>query len=260
MSSLKASYSKRIFRPGIRYINPNISYTDTLSLTEGNPQLNPEITHQLELGYNNFRGKYKGSYYIFAKQTYDLIESNVRLSGNNSITSYDNIGENLSVGFNYYGSIKIGDANLRAGFNLYTYQTTSDDLGRVLFNWNLGGNYDIGKGYKAETFGFFRAPNQTSQGYVPTFSMLSFGFKKDFNNKKGSIGLRFVEPFKKYKSFETQLEGDDFYIYSNRNTVFRSIGISFKYTFGELKFDVIKDRTNIRNDDIKDGGDGNGEF
>ena len=260
MSSLKASYSKRIFRPGIRYINPNISYTDTLSLTEGNPQLSPEITHQLELGYNNFRGKYKGSYYIFAKQTYDLIESNVRLSGNNSITSYDNIGENLSVGFNYYGSIKIGDANLRAGFNLYTYQTTSDDLGRVLFNWNLGGNFDIGKGYKAETFGFFRAPNQTSQGYVPTFSMLSFGFKKDFNNKKGSIGLRFVEPFKKYKSFETQLEGDDFYIYSNRNTVFRSIGVSFKYTFGELKFDVIKDRTNIRNDDIKDGGDGNGEF
>ena len=260
MRSLKASYSKRIYRPGMRYINPNVSYTDTLTLTEGNPQLKPEITHQLEIGYNSFAGKYKGSYYIFAKQTYDLIESNVRLSGNNSITSYDNIGENLSVGFNYYGSIKAGDANLRAGFNLYTYQTTSDDLGRVLFNWNMGGNYDMGKGYKAETFGFFRPPNQTVQGYIPGFSMFSFGFKKDFNNKKGSIGLRFVEPFKKYKSFETELEGDDFYIYSNRNTVFRSIGISFKYTFGELKFDVIKDRTNIRNDDIKDGGGGSGEF
>jgi hypothetical protein len=244
----------------MRYINPNVSYTDTLTLTEGNPQLKPEITHQLEMGYNSFAGKYKGSYYIFAKQTYDLIESNVRLLGNNSITSYDNIGENLSIGFNYYGSIKVGDANLRAGFNLYTYQTTSDDLGRVLFNWNMGGNYDMGKGYKAETFGFFRPPNQTAQGYVPGFSMFSFGFKKDFNNNKGSIGLRFVEPFKKYKSFETELEGDDFYIYSNRNTVFRSIGISFKYTFGELKFDVIKDRTNIRNDDIKDGGGGSGEF
>ena len=260
MRSLKASYSKRIYRPGMRYINPNVSYTDTLTLTEGNPLLKPEITHQLELGYNSFAGKYKGSYYIFAKQTFDLIESNVRLSGNNSITSYENIGENLSVGFNYYGSVKIGQANLRAGFNLYTYQTTSDNLGRVLFNWNMGGNYDMGKGYKAETFGFFRPPNQTAQGYVPGFSMFSFGFKKDLNNKKGSIGLRFVEPFKKYKSFETELEGDDFYIYSNRNTVFRSIGISFKYTFGELKFDVIKDRTNIRNDDIKDGGGGNGEF
>jgi hypothetical protein len=119
----------------------------------------------------------------------------------------------------------------------------------------MGGNYDIGKGYKAETFGFFRQPNQTAQGYVPGFSMFSFGFKKEFNNKKGSVGLRFIEPFKKYKSFETELQGDDFYLYSNRNTVFRSIGISFKYTFGELRFDAIKNRTNIRNDDIKQGGD-----
>jgi hypothetical protein len=94
---------------------------------------------------------------------------------------------------------------------------------------------------------------------VPGFSMFSFGFKKEFNNKKGSVGLRFIEPFKKYKSFETELQGDDFYLYSNRNTVFRSIGISFKYTFGELRFDAIKNRTNIRNDDIKQGGD-SGEF
>ena len=57
MRSLKASYSKRIYRPGMRYINPNISYTDTLTLTEGNPQLKPEITHQLELGYNSFARK-----------------------------------------------------------------------------------------------------------------------------------------------------------------------------------------------------------
>ena len=259
--SLKASYTKRIYRPGMRFINPNISLTDTLSLSEGNPLLKPEITHQLEVGYNSFARKYKGSYYLFAKQTYDLIESSVRLSNDTSITSYRNIGENLSVGFNYFGSISLGDASLRAGFNLYTYQTTSESLGRILINWNMGGNYDLGKGYKAETFGFFRPPNQTAQGFVPGFSLLSFGFKKEFNNNKGSLGLRFVEPFKKFKAFETELEGDNFYIYSNRNVVFRSIGISFKYTIGELKFNAIKDRTNIRNDDIKDGGGGgSGEF
>ena len=260
MKSIKASYSKRIFRPGMRYINPNSSYSDIYSQEEGNPQLSPELIHQLEVGYNSFARKYKGSYYLFAKQSYDLIESTVRLDGDTVITSYRNIGENLSIGVNYYGSITLGDANLRAGFNLYTYQTTSEDLGRILINWNMGGNYDLGKGYKVETFGFFRPPNQTAQGYVPGFSMFSVGFKKEFNNKRGSIGLRFIEPFKKFKSFETELEGDDFYVYSNRNVVFRSIGISFKYTFGQLKFDAIKDRNNINNDDLKDGGNGGGEF
>lgn len=261
MKSMKASYSKRIFRPGMRYINPNSSYTDIYTQEEGNPYLSPELIHQVEVGYNSFARKYKGSYYLFAKQSYDLIESNVRLNGDTVITSYRNIGENLSVGLNYYGSISLGDANLRAGFNLYTYQTTSEDLGRILINWNMGGNYDLGKGYKAETFGFFRPPNQTAQGYVPGFSMFSIGLKKDFSNKRGSLGLRFIEPFKKYKSFETNLEGDDFLVYSNRNVVFRSIGISFKYTFGELRFDAIKDRNNIKNDDIKDGGgDSGGQF
>ena len=49
--------------------------------------------------------------------------------------------------------------------------------------------------------------------------MFSFGFKKDFKNKKGSIGLRFVEPFKKYKSFETELEA----------TIFIFIAIEIRY-------------------------------
>ena len=260
MKSIKASYSKRIFRPGMRYINPNTSFTDVFAQQKGNPQLKPELIHQIEVGYNSFARKYKGSYYIFAKQSYDLIESIAELSQDTVITNYTNIGENLSLGFNYFGSITLGGASLRAGFNLYTYQTTSDDIGRILINWNMGGNYDFGKGYKAETFGFFRPPNQTSQGYVPGFSMFSVGVKKDFNNKRGSIGLRFIEPFKKFKSFETKLEGDDFLVYSNRNVVFRSIGISFKYTFGQLKFNAIKDRNNIKNDDIKEGGDGAGEF
>ena len=113
-----------------------------------------------------------------------------------------------------------------------------------------------------KTFGFFRKKNQTAQGYTPGFSMFSIGFKKELNNKKGSIGIRFIEPFKKYKSFETELQQEgDFYLYSNRNIVFRSIGVSFKYTFGELKFNAIKNRTNIKNDDMKsqDGG-GEGDF
>jgi len=56
------------------------------------------------------------------------------------------------------------------------------------------------------------------------------------------------------------IDGDGFYQYSNRNTEFRSIGVSFKYTFGNLKFNAIKDRTNIKNDDLIQGGNGDGEF
>lgn len=256
MSSIKASYSKRISRPGINYINTNTTPTDDFTREIGNPYLAPALSHNLELGYNNFAGKYKGSYYAFAKYSEDLIEPYVSLSGDTAITRYRNIGENTSVGINYFGSVKFGELSLRAGFNVYTFQTTADDIGNIQYNWNMGGNYDLGKGYKAETWGFFRSPTRTTQGYTPNFSMFSIGFKKEFNNKKGSIGLRLIDPFFDHKDFKSVLEGDNFYQYSNREVVFRSIGISFKYTFGEMKFKAVKDRTGISNDDLMEGGGG----
>lgn len=259
MSSIKASYSKRISRPGINYINTNTTPTDDFRREIGNPDLKPSLSHNLELGYNNFSGKYKGSYYLFTKYSVDLVEPFDSLNGDTSITTYRNIGENTSVGVNYYGSIKLGKLSLRAGFNLYTFQTTTEDIGDIQYNWNMGGNYDLGKGYKAETWGFFRSPTRTTQGYTPNFSMFSIGFKKEFKNKKGSIGLRFIDPFFEHKDFKSVLEGDDFYQYSNREVVFRSIGLSFKYTFGEMKFKAIKDKTGISNDDLMQGGDNSNE-
>ena len=90
--------------------------------------------------------------------------------------------------------------------------------------------------------------------------MFSIGAKKEFNNKKGSLGLRIIQPFKQFKSFETEINGDGFYTYSNNETLFRSIGISFKYTFGDMKFKAIKAKTNISNDDLIEGEGGEGNY
>lgn len=261
MSSIKASYSKRISRPGIHYINTNSKYTDDNSIEIGNPYLDHSTSHNVEVGYNNFKGKYKGSYFAFVQYSENLVEPRTSLLDTTTlatVTTYENLGKNTSVGLNYYGSVTLGDLSFRAGFNVFTFQTTAESIGAIQYNWNMGGNYDLGRGYKAETWGFFRSPTRTTQGFTPNFSMFSIGFKKDFKNKKGSIGLRFIEPFKQHKDFESELEGDDFYQYSNREVIFRSIGISFKYTFGEMKFKAIKQKTNISNDDLMEEGGGEG--
>ena len=260
LQSIKFSYSKRLSRPGIYYINTNSVTSDVLNVEKGNPYLKPSISHNLEVGYNNFSGKYKGSYYLFAKHSTNLIEPIVTMIGDTAITNFQNLSENNSVGINYYGSISFNNLDLRAGFNLYTFQTTRENIGRILYNWNTGGSYDLGKGYKIETWGFFRSPTATTQGYIPSFSMFSIGAKKEFNNKKGSLGLRIIQPFKQFKSFETEINGDGFYTYSNNETLFRSIGISFKYTFGEMKFKAIKAKTNISNDDLIEGEGGEGNY
>ena len=90
--------------------------------------------------------------------------------------------------------------------------------------------------------------------------MVSFGLKKEFNNKRGSIGIGLIEPWNKYKSFETELSGNNFNQQSNNQILFRSIQLNFKYKFGKLKFDPIKGKSTINNNDLKDGDGGGGEY
>ena len=55
--TLSLSYTKRLSRPYIWDLNPFINNTDSLNLSFGNPDLNPELTHVVELGYTAIKGK-----------------------------------------------------------------------------------------------------------------------------------------------------------------------------------------------------------
>ncbi|RMF20510.1 MAG: TonB-dependent receptor, partial [Bacteroidetes bacterium] len=74
-SSLKLSYNQRIQRPSLFYINPFTQQSDRNNLQEGNPQLQPEVTHQLELGYNTFVKGVVLSGALYFRHTDDIIES-----------------------------------------------------------------------------------------------------------------------------------------------------------------------------------------
>ena len=263
--SFKLSYNSRISRPSSSYINTNTNITNNKNITIGNPDLTPSTTKQLEFGYNSFGRKYQGSYYVYYKQSDDLIESFLRIQDDISVTTYENIGSSTRLGFNYYGSIRFNDLTLRAGFNLYNYEAednrfASENRTALLYNYNFGITLKLKNNWKAEGFGFARSPSQTLQGTSTSFSMMSFGIKKEFKNKRGSIGIRLVEPFAKNgdKVWTTDLSGDNFNQTSERTSKFTSIGISFKYTFGKLNFKSNSKRSKIKNDDVSE--DSNSEF
>ena len=260
--NIKLSYNSRISRPNSSYINTNTNITDRKNITIGNPNLTPATTRQVEFGYNNFGRKYQGSYYIYYKQNDDLIESILSVENDISTTTYENIGSSTTYGANYYGSIKFKNLTLRSGINLYRYQASdsefaSKDRSALLYSYNFGLSLKMRNNWKAEGFGFMRSPSQTLQGSSTSFSMMSFGIKKEFSNKRGSIGIRIVEPFAKNgeKIWTTELSGDNFYQISERTTVFTSIGISFKYTFGKLNFKSNNKRSKIKNDDVQEDND-----
>ena len=257
--SLKLSYNNRIRRPSSYYINPNIGRTDNKNRTIGNPDLLPAVSNQVEIGYNSFSRFFQSSYYFYLKNTKNIIESIVSIREGISETTFENIGENQKIGFNYYGSITLKSINLRGGFNIFQYSSNDIRFGNLktyLYNYNFGGTINLGNNYKFETWGWYSSPQQTIQGYSDSWSMMSFGVKKDFKNKRGSLGLRIVEPFLKNgeKIMRTDISGENFEQNSERIIAMRSVGVSFSYTFGKLNFKNKRVSSKIKNNDLMEGG------
>ena len=174
--SIKLSYNNRISRPSSRYVNPNTEYKDNKNLTIGNPDLTPSNTSQIELGYNSFGRKYQGSYYVFLKNSTDLIESILSVRNDTTFTEYQNIGNVFYYGFNYYGSLRFEKLTLRGGLNLYSYNAEDENFARVsrtafLYNYNFGVSIKIINNWKLEGNGWMRSPSQTLQGSSTNFGI-----------------------------------------------------------------------------------------
>jgi outer membrane receptor protein involved in Fe transport len=268
-STLKLSYSKRIQRPSLTYLNPFVNKANFQSQTEGNPTLAPEISQTVELNYNTFIGSSIINASVYYKHTADMIENiaasikDVNPSTADSIdvtrSTYRNVGVNNSWGASIFGSVNpIKAITLRGSVNAYTYNPTPYPLYEAAFTQT--GTYiqytafvsvsaDLGKGYIAEGFGFTNSPRRTIQGTSPTFSMYAFGAKKQIWNKKASIGVNTVTPFSKYKYFKQDISSPGFAQTSSTAFPFRSFGVTFSYNFGKVSF--ASDKKKINNDDIK---------
>lgn len=264
-SNLKASYSQRIQRPSLFYINPFTQLNDPNNIVFGNPTLDPEVVEQYELSYGTFVKGVSLNASVYYRKTTDVIESFVQIEPSSEVsnTSYLNIGVNNSVGVNIFTSVNVKDVgSFRVGFNIYTYNAESTidsiDLSRDAIVWstNVGANIDLPRDWKFDLFGFARSPNQTLQGQNPSFWIYGMGLRKEFN-KRFSLGVRAIEPFNKNKSFPSEIRGENFYQRSDFSIPFRSIGMSLSYNFGQLDFDSNRRtrRSKINNDDQK-GGEG----
>ncbi len=258
--SIKLSYTQRIQRPSLLYINPFINNTDFLNRVIGNPSLRPEIADQIELGYNtNFKGFtiFSAVYY---KRTTDIIEQILLLNNGISENTYLNIGSNNSVGLNLFTMKTIKKLTLRGGGNMFTYDAegtvNNQVLQRTSYEYNLffNGEYSFSGTIKADFFGFFKSPKRSVQGDNPAFSIYGMGIRKDFKNS--SLGLTLIEPHTPNKIFRSDVKGDNYTQTSSFSLPFRSIGINFRYKFGNVDFKERK--TKIKNNDLKLGDDQQG--
>jgi outer membrane receptor protein involved in Fe transport len=275
-NTLKASYTRRIQRPSLQFLNPNFRTINPLNITIGNPSLSPEYTNNYELAYSTTIKSTNLSIAAFARNTDNAIQS-VRDIINDTIrTTYQNIGKEDAYGFNLFANARIfkNKFTLNGSLDVY-YAMLSNNVSNPLYNatnqgwvaaYRASGAYKLPKEWSIQLFGFYRGRSVQLQGFQGGFGIYSLGLKKDFNNKKASLGFgidNFFTP-----SFYIKNELKSPVITQNSTTVLHnsSFKITFTYNFGGMAGpEKQKKKKAISNDDLKkendasnmEGGGGN---
>ncbi len=123
----------------------------------------------------------------------------------------------------------------------------------VQYNAFLMAEVDLKSGFIAQVFAIENSPRRTIQGTNPSFSLLGAGVRKQFLKKKASLGINTLEPFNKYKHFDTNISSPGFSQSSTFAFPFRSVGITFSYSFGKTTFSNPQQKKGVNNDDLKQG-------
>jgi len=261
-NTIKASYNRRIQRPGISVLNPFVNLADPNNIRFGNPQLLPELTHNTELSYSAFINRSSLTVSTFWRQTDNAISTVISVDESGIASStFDNVAKNRVLGASAFGSVQVTKAWRVSGtFNALYVWFESPALGAVNSGWQYNANfntqYTFGKGWSAQGFGFINSPTVQLQGTQGVFSFYSFGVKKDILNKKGGITIGGDNLFRRALRIESQFATDAFRQDILRNIYNRAVRITFNYNFGKMGFSDqprSSRRKKINNDDVKQG-------
>ncbi|MBX2915094.1 MAG: TonB-dependent receptor [Cyclobacteriaceae bacterium] len=271
--TVKASYNRRIQRPSIQFLNPNVQNANPLSETVGNPKLDPEFTNNFELGYSTFIKGTSLNFTGFVRNSNNAIQSLRQVVRDSVIqTTYGNLGIENAYGASIFSNISIGKLSFNVGGDVYfadMLNPGSDLTPRVsnsgwVYSGRGFGSYTLGKGWAMQGFGFYRGRRVNLQGFQGGFGTYSVGVRKEFNNKKGSVGAgleNFLAPSMKIRNSVVTNTGTQS-INQNSFTEMRnfSFRVNVSYRIGKMSFDQPRRRggRSVNNDDLKMGGDGDG--
>lgn len=237
------SYGRRIERPGYQDLNPFQYPLDAYTYRQGNPLLQPQFSHNVELSYN-----YRGRLNISANytNTTDIINDIIKteqIAGNQYPSTFqvkDNVANRTNIGLavNYSQPVaKWWSLNFFA--NVYNNDfegfigTEKIDVQFTSFNANISNNFQLGKGWSGEVSGFYNHKNLVSSVILAEpMGMFSIGLGKQILKGAGTIRVNARDPFWIMK-FRGSTVMDQFTTNIQSRWDNRRLVVSFNWRFGK---------------------------
>jgi outer membrane receptor protein involved in Fe transport len=272
-TTIKLAYNRRIQRPGLQQLNPNFNSANPQNITVGNPELKPELTNNFEVTLSRTIKKTFVTAAFFARATNNgilLITKPSDTLAGAVINTYANIGKQQAYGTNIFSNVALtSKINLGIFFNLLysnlngqitSVNGTLENGSNSGFNISGGmfGQAQFKKGWGAQLFGFLQGTQVQLQGRQGGFGFYTFGVKKEFKDKKASLGLAAENFLSNRFRIHTELNSP---VFSQINNVYlynRGFRLTFSYKIGKISATEIprKKGRSVNNDDVKTDGNG----
>jgi outer membrane receptor protein involved in Fe transport len=260
------SYGRRIERPGYQDLNPFQYPLDAYTYRQGNPLLQPQFSHNIELSYN-----YKGRLNISANYTNttdiinDIIKSEL-LPGKTYPSTFqvkDNVAKRTNIGLAINWSQPLAKWwTVNFFTNIYNNHYTGFigvekiDVAYTSFNANISNNFNFGKGWSGEVSGFYNYKNfQSSVILAQPMGMFSLGMGKQVLKGKGTVRINARDPFWLMK-FKGSTEMDKFITNIQSRWDNRRFIVSFNFRFGKAQQQQQRKRGGSDEEQSRAGGNG----
>ena len=257
-------FTRRLQRPFIWNLNPFVNNNDSLNISYGNPNLDPQTINavSIQTRYNkggNFAGlTLEGSYSGNKIMQYATFNPTTGVTSTTSL----NIGEEIQVSLTGNISTKLNkDWNLFLNGNIrYNKVRNIEDASQV--NSGIGGNanlnstYKIGKKFTATGYaGFWRGPVSIQTKY-PLNIWYGTGVGYKFFKEKLTTTLMASNFLTQYRDFKVVTTDPSFQTTSITTMPFRGLALSLTWNFGKLNENVSK-KKGVSNDDLIGNGQNN---
>jgi outer membrane receptor protein involved in Fe transport len=264
--TIKLSYTQRLSRPGIWYLNPYVNNNDSLNISYGNPMLKSEVSHSFELGYTYFTPKINFSATSSSSFANNSIERISRVESNGAtVSTYENIGKDQLYGLNLYFSYRpSGKLNIffNGGVNYSKLEANSGySITNEGFSYrgSLGGRWTLWKDASVSANMGVYSSSIMLQGKSTSFYYTGLGVSQYFLKRKLMLSVFTTDPFWYRKKYSSESNDITFYSHIENSFPAQNVRLSVAYNFGKMDLQVKKARRGIKNDDLKSGGDNQGE-
>jgi outer membrane receptor protein involved in Fe transport len=258
---IRLSYSQRIQRPQFYYLNPYVNQSDSKNLYGGNPYLQPELTHSVEANYSISIKQTSINASFFLRQTNNAIEGINTVDDQGVLKQiFQNVAQNSAYGVNLSANTKLTKQwSVNGSLNVFYNVLESTELKTRNADWmyriNLNSTVDLGKGFRAQFFGFYNSDRVNLQGKYGGFGFYNVVLQKEVLKKKGTIGFGYDNPFSETIKWRNDFVGPNFVQTQDVAMYRRGWRINLKYEFGKMSGGQ-RQKKRISNDDKK-AGEGN---